>query len=326
MLTPEPVFTPREPGRERHRRRAPAVSFGAAVRLGALVPAVGAVFLIGVAVEEARRAAVTDIPCLGSVPTAVGIAAAAFAAALFAVRLALEGAWAIAGRVLVEDLARAGVHRPAGVRARHWAVLAPLLAALCFAPLAAAGGEAYPAPRPVALHGYAGGAAQPPQPGAWTATGTYRFSDGLGGERGRKITRRLEVRRECTASRCALTLTRFFAEPGARLTARLVRHADGWHARFPPQPFACIDDESRVVGMRSHWVLRFGDGGQTLQARERIFLFERGCQYRNALVEWFAARPGPLRSAQPGDLVRSGRGLSRRRVVVAAWSTASLRG
>ncbi len=303
VLTPEPVCPPRERGRERHRRRAPRVSFGAAVRLGALVPAVGAVLLVGAAVEEARRAAVTDIPCLGSIPTAVGIAAVAFAAAVVAVRLALEGAWAIAGRVLVEDLARAGVHRPAGVRARHWAVLAPLLGALCFAPVAAAGGDEYPAPRPVALLGYADGAAQPPQPGAWMATGAYRFSDGLGGRRGRKITRPLEVRRECSAGRCALTLTRHFEEPGARLTARLVRHADGWHARFPPQPFACMDDESRVVGMRSHWVLHFRDGGRTLEARERIFLFERGCQYRNALVEWFAMRPAPPRSAQPGDPV-----------------------
>ena len=273
------------------------------MRLGALVPAVGALFLVGAAVDEARRAAVTDIPCLGSIPTAVGIAAVAFAAAVLAVRLALEGAWAIAGPVLVEDLARAGVHRPAGVRARHWAVLAPILGALCVAPVAAAGGEEYSAPRPVALHGYGGGAAQPPQPGAWMATGTYRFNDGLGGERDRKITRPLEVRRACDARGCTLTLTRYFAEPGARLTARLVRHADGWHARFPPQPFACIDDESRAVGMRSQWVLRFGDSGRTLEARERIFLFERGCQYRNALVEWHAARPAPPRSALPGDPV-----------------------
>jgi len=131
------------------------------------------------------------------------------------------------------------------------------------------------------------------------AIGTYRFSDGLGGERGRTITRPLEVRRECAARRCALTLTRHFAEPGAGLTARLVRHADGWHARFPPQRFACMDDESRVVGMRSQWVLRFRDGGRTLEARERIFVFERGCQYRNALVEWSATRPAPPPAPPP---------------------------
>ena len=189
------------------------------------------------------------------------------------------------------------------MRARHWALLAPLLGALCFAPVAAAGGSDPPAPRPVALHGYADGASQPPQPGAWMATGTYRFSDGLGGERGRTITRTLEVRRECAAARCTLTLTRHFAEPGARLTARLVPHADGWHARFPPQRFACMDDESRVVGMRAQWVLRFRDGGRTLEARERIFVFDRGCQYRNALVEWSATRPAPPRPAQSTDRV-----------------------
>jgi hypothetical protein len=54
--------------------------------------------------------------------------------------------------------------------------------------------------------------------------------------------------------------------------------------------------------MRSQWVLRFGDGGRTLQARERIFVFRRGCQYRNALVEWSAVLTAPdTPSTPPAD-------------------------
>ena len=103
----------------------------------------------------------------------------------------------------------------------------------------------------------------------------------------------------CAARGCALTITRSYDGPAFRLTAPLVHHADGWHARFPPIRFQCFDDKSAYAPMRSQWVLRFRDGGRTLEARERIFIFDRGCQYRNALVEWSATRPAPPPAPPP---------------------------
>jgi hypothetical protein len=55
--------------------------------------------------------------------------------------------------------------------------------------------------------------------------------------------------------------------------------------------------------MRPQWVLRFSEGGRILEARERIFVYRRGCQYRNSLVEWSAERPAPPRDAGPADRV-----------------------
>jgi hypothetical protein len=177
------------------------------------------------------------------------------------------------------------------------------LALLCWTPVAAAAFRSYDDPRPVALPGFAGGGGEAPEPGAWTATGTYRFSEGLGsaGE-GDTITRTLNIGGVCIADDCTLMLTRSYAS-GIRLTAPLVRHADGWHALFPALRFECSRRSGDVAPMRSRWVLRFSAGGRILEARERVFVYRRGCQYRNSLVEWFAERPAPPRDAGPTDPV-----------------------
>jgi hypothetical protein len=55
--------------------------------------------------------------------------------------------------------------------------------------------------------------------------------------------------------------------------------------------------------MRPQWVLRFSGGGGILEARERVFVYQRGCQYRSALVEWSGELQAPPRDAVPADPV-----------------------
>ena len=272
----------------------PRARRGAGERSAALVPAAVAVALVGAAAGEARRAAMLDVPCLGSMTEAATLAVFAFAIAVVAMCIAL-------GDI---RLRMAGMRTGDSRSARRAAVIVPALGVLCFAPVAAAGLRSYDPPRAVALHGFGGDTTQQPQPGTWTATGTYRFSEGLGQrERGDTITRALVIRRVCATDGCHLTIARQYANPPLPLTARLVQHGDGWHALFPPLRFACsaTDAGGPSAPMRSQWVLQAHDGGRTLEARERVFVYERGCQYRNALVEWTATltAPDPPPAADP---------------------------
>lgn len=244
--------------------------------------------MVGLGVGEAREAAMIGVPCLGSMTSAALVAIVGFACAVLAMYMAVGVVEFGEGGMLV----RGGSRPP-----RRAAVLVGALGVLCFAPVATAALRTYEVPQPVALRGFSGGGAQGPQFGAWKATGRYRVSEGLGRRaQGEKITRALVIQRVCARGACHLTITRSYDYPRVRLTARLVRHADGWHALFPALRFACSSSsDGTSAPMRSQWIMRFRHGGRTLDARERVFVYRRGCQYRNSLVEWSATLTAPDR-------------------------------
>lgn len=148
-------------------------------------------------------------------------------------------------------------------------------------------------PGPLTVPGFAGGASVAPRPGFWRATGVVTSSHGYGGPAGvqpvgHRVERLWKIVRTCGGRRCRLVLIRQTAA-GPPLAAELVRHSDGWHAAYVKGVSPC-----RWVGRtpvawwteRSYWVLRFGGGGTTVEARERNLSHTPECGWATDTLAW----------------------------------------
>jgi len=142
----------------------------------------------------------------------------------------------------------------------------------------------------LAATGWPGDNSQPPAPGVWQAVGTLTYAKGYGNAAaGQQRARTWQIARTCGSASCPLTLTRELADEPP-LTAKLIPHADGWHATFPDRRHVCGQDGSSLITWSQHstWVLRFLANGTVAEAHEKNVSYAPGCGWGTDTIDWAA--------------------------------------